>query len=615
MPLLTVDGVEKRYGADLVLNHVSFQIERGEHVALVGPNGSGKSTLLRILAGLVESDGGRVVLAGNAIVAYASQHARFESGHTLWDAMLEVFSDSIKAQCRMRELEGEMGDGRESGEISDEYRRLSSVVEHAGYDYESRIERVLTGLELERTQWNSPVAHLSGGQKTRANLARVLLREADLLLLDEPTNHLDIEAMEWLESYLKGQKRAFIVVAHDRYFLENVTGRTLELEAGTLEDYPVPYFDFLRLKEERRQRAQRVYEEQQQQIASTEEFVRRFRAGQRAKEARGRQKRLERVERVARPEAERTIKLRVDRARHKGDIALRLGRLSVGYSETTVLELPEEMVVPQGARVAIVGPNGSGKTTLARTIMGELPPRRGEAEWASRVKPAYYAQSSAGVFQPDATVLSAFLGRFPVGEEVARTYLGRFLFENEDVHRHVKDLSGGERSRLSLACLLYSHPNALVLDEPTNHLDIPGREALGDALQDFGGTLLLISHDRYLIDQLATEVWSVGQGQIEVYDGNWSDFVAGRNRRRLVYADPRNLPEDGRQVPPAAPGMSSIRAEIDDIHAKVDPLLSRIEAMSRVASGEQLDALIAEYGDLQSRLRDLTFELIASRTS
>src|SRR5579872_3293446 len=340
MPLLTVSNLTKLYGPDTILEGISFKLERGEHVALVGANGSGKSTLLRIIAGLEPLDGGQVTLARNAIVTYVSQHAEFESDHTLWEAMLEAFAPALEAQERMREIERDLGTDRETDDVRREYRRLSAVAEHGGFDYESRIERVLTGLELDPALWQRSVNQLSVGQRTRANLARALLDESDLLLLDEPTNHLDIAAIDWLEKYLGSQRRAYIVVAHDRYFLDSVSKRTLELLNHRVEDYPASYARYVRLREERRARAALEYERQREQIAATEEFVRRFGAGQRSKEAKGRQKRLDRVERLERPAEERQLRLRVDKARRKGDAVLRLTRLAAGYERKVVVQGP-----------------------------------------------------------------------------------------------------------------------------------------------------------------------------------------------------------------------------------------------------------------------------------
>jgi ATP-binding cassette subfamily F protein 3 len=627
MPLLSATDITKLYGADRVLTGASLQLERGEHVALVGSNGSGKSTLLRILAGLDSLDGGRVSLSRNAIVTYVSQHAEFESASTLWDAMLENFTHARVAQVRMREIEQFLGTESENEALKHEYLRLSEISEHAGYDYESRIERVLSGLELERPEWKKPVSHLSGGQRTRANLARALLRESDLLLLDEPTNHLDISAIEWLEKYLASQRNAYVVVAHDRYFLESVSDRTLELERGQISDYPAAYMGFLKLREERRERSALEYERQQAHIAATEDFVRRFGAGQRAREAKGRQKRLDRVERLERPIEERGLKLRIDVSRRRGDAVLRLTRLVAGYDSHAIVQAPDDLVVPHGARVAIVGPNGSGKTTLARTIMGELTPVRGDVVWAPGSTPAYYAQSTTTVFTPGQTVLAAFEDRFTVGDETARSYLGRFLFEGDEVMKLVGDLSGGEQSRLALATLLYAHPNVMLLDEPTNHLDIEAREALESALAGFGGSLILISHDRFLIDRLATEIWAVEDGRLAIYDGGWSDYGAGAHKRRVDYTTRTDAPiaplaqsqsrEDRKPGTPVQLDRRQpavISAEMGYLQASLGAALERGQAISATAPVDHIECQLDVFEESKASFVRLTEELIASQT-
>lgn len=617
MPLLTVAGLGKLYGSDRILYDVSFTLERGEHVALVGANGSGKSTLLRIVAGLEQKDEGRVSLARNALVSYVSQHAEFQGGQTLWEAMLDTFGQARSAEARMRAIESRLGQEDGAPELPDEYRRLSVIAEHAGFDYESRIERVLVGLELEKDQWSQRMAHLSGGQRTRANLARALLKESDILLLDEPTNHLDIAALEWLETYLKTQHTAYIVVAHDRYFLDAVSCRTLELSFQRIEQYAASYTGYLKLREERRTRAARAYQRQQEHIAATEEFVRRFGAGQRSQEAKGRQKRLDRVERLDRPREERRLRVKLDKAGRRGDAVLRLHRLAAGFEGNTLVQGPDELTVAHGARVAIVGPNGAGKTTLARTLMRALPPVAGSFSWAPDVEVAYYEQSVSAVFEAGQTVLNAFQARLPVGEESARSFLGRFLFSGDEVDKAVEDLSGGEQSRLALAVLLYSHPKVMLLDEPTNHLDIPAREALEDSLATFGGSLIFISHDRFLIDRLATEIWSLNNGRLEVYDGTWSDFSAGRHRRRLEYSEPARLqPMSGTPATAevARPGRHStaVVAAMHESEVALAPVLKKGTAIAATASIEEMRSVLDEFEVRERELRRLVDELIGA---
>jgi ATP-binding cassette subfamily F protein 3 len=528
MSLLSVADVSKHFGAELVLDTVSFPLERAQHAALVGSNGAGKSTLLRIVAGLEESDSGAVSQTRGTRIAYLPQEPEFDPAQTVYEAMLEDFSEVIAAQERLRALEAGMAGGHTPGQIG-EYGRLQALVEHTGYDYRERIERVLSGLGLGQDVWYTPAGNLSGGQRTRANLARTLLADADLLLLDEPTNHLDIPALEWLETYLRDLKVAFLMVAHDRYLLDRVTQQTFELSHHRLTVYAAPYSRFLELKGERTQRQRLEYDAQQREIARTEEFVRRYGAGQRSKEARGRQKRLDRLARIEQPRGEGTLQLRLGRPARTGDIVLEERALVAGYDQQPLVRMPEHVVVRRGSKIAIIGPNGSGKTTLLSTLTGNLAPVSGELRWGANVSVAYYAQSQAGL-RDSRSVLEEIRSVRSMEEEQARTFLGRFLFSQDDSLKKIGVLSGGERSRVALAKLVLAEPNVLVLDEPTNHLDIGSREALRNVLGEFGGTVLFVSHDRYFIDALVDELWVVGDGRVLRYSGNYSDLAAGRLR-------------------------------------------------------------------------------------
>lgn len=529
MPLLSLNTVSKNYGPDPVLRDVSLSLERGDHVALVGVNGAGKSTVLRILAGLEHPDAGSVSISRGLHVSYLPQEPEFNDEHTLYEAMLEAFSETISAQERLGVLDAEMAGGHASAAQIDEYGHLQTQVEHAGYDYRDRIERVLEGLDLGADHWSTPVDNLSGGQRTRANLALTLLRDADVLLLDEPTNHLDIPAVEWLEGYLRELRRAFLIVAHDRYLLDRVTRKTVELSFGRLSSFDAPYGRYLELKAERDMRQQIDYEAQQKHIAKTEDFVRRYGAGQRSKEARGRQKRLDRLERVDRPQEERAVHLRLPQPERSGDLVLQLENLVAGYPERPIVRLPREITVRRSERVAIIGPNGSGKTTLVRTLVSSLEPLEGSIRWGSRTNTGYYSQT-LGQLDEGKTVLEEVQQVRPMSEEEGRGYLGRFLFTGDDVYKTVAVLSGGERSRVALARLILEAPNVLVLDEPTNHLDITSRDALQRVLSEFTGTLLFVSHDRYLIDALAQQLWVVGHGVLARYAGTYTDYASGKTR-------------------------------------------------------------------------------------
>jgi ATP-binding cassette subfamily F protein 3 len=621
--VLTVNDLAKSFGPDEIFRSVSFQVADREHVALVGVNGAGKSTLLRIIAGIDTASEGEIAIARGARVAVLAQEPRFESNRTVRQEAQLAFEEALSALARMQELENAMQSA--NGEILDqlfqEYERLSLHFEVAGgFDVEHRTEEVLMGLGFSSEQMNEPVRTLSGGQKTRIALAKALLADPDLLLLDEPTNHLDLGMLDWLEGFLGSWRGAFLVVSHDRYFLDRVTSRTLDLSFGQLEDYPAPYGRYLLLRAERRSRQLQEYEEQQELIARTEEYIRRYKAGQRSREARGRQTRLDRLERLDRPQEHAALTLRVQPTIRSGREVVTASPLRVGYSgsggERTLLGTPE-LRVERGNRVAIIGQNGSGKSTLLRTIVGELPPLSGRVGFGTNVKIGYYAQGHEGL-PVDGSPLSILIASQPMSEEAARTYLARFLFRGDDVHRPVSALSGGERSRLALACLLVEGANLLILDEPTNHLDIQSRETLEEMLTAYDGTVVFVSHDRFFIDRVATRVWDIAGGQLTAYLGNFSD--AARQKARLSApepAAPRLAPAPVAKIPaersPARRSgqvsesrlqkqLASAERDISRLEARLNDLSDAIAIAGVDGHRERLENLGVEYADAEREL-------------
>lgn len=533
--ILTVTGLAKSFGPDQIFSDLSFQIADREHVALVGVNGAGKSTLLHIIGGVESPSAGEVAVARGARVTFLPQEARFDSQRTVREEARDAFAVALAAGERMRELEQLMqsASGEELDQLFAEYERLSLHFEASGgYDVEHRTDEILSGLGFDLEQLDQPVHTLSGGQKTRVALAKALLADPDLLLLDEPTNHLDLGMLEWLEGFLASWGGACLIVSHDRYFLDRVTSRTLDLSFGRLEDYPAPYARYLDLREERMARRRLEYQEQQELIARTEEFIRRFRAGQRSREARGRQTRLDRLERIERPQEHVPLKLRSAPVLRSGRIVVETTPLSIGYErpgENRVLVTTPELRVERGDRVAIIGENGSGKSTFLRAIVGEQPPLSGRISFGTNVKVGYYAQAHEGL-PKDGTPLAILLSFQNFGEEAARNYLGRFLFSGDDVLRPISALSGGERSRLALACLLVEGANLLILDEPTNHLDIQSRETLEEMLSSYDGTVIFVSHDRFFIDRIATRVWNIADGKLAQHLGNYSEMLRQSSR-------------------------------------------------------------------------------------
>ncbi len=536
--ILSVNNLVQRFDAELIFTNVSFQLTERERVGLVGANGSGKSSLLKIVAGLDVQAAGRVDILTGLRTAYQAQEPRFESQRSVFEEALEAFNEVRAIGQRMSEIEQRMAEVSDGtlDELFDEYSRLSTEFEaRHGYDMEFRTAQVLSGLAFPEEMFDTPVNHLSGGQKTRVSLAKTLLSEPDLLLLDEPTNHLDLSALEWLEGFLGEWNRAYTVISHDRYFLDRVTNRTLEMAFGSLEDYPGGYRRYLELRAERRERRQKEFEEQQAFIQRTEEFIRKYKAGQRSREAKGRETRLARLERIEAPQDQARLNLNMRANQRSGQIVLTTDKMTIGYpgeggQEPVVLATTPELIIERGDRVAIVGPNGSGKTTALRTLIGEIPSLKGEMFYGTNVKPAYYAQGHERLDRSK-TALETILYDQPLGEEQARNLLGRFLFSNDDVYKRVSQLSGGERSRLALARLTLENANLLILDEPTNHLDILARETLEEVLGGYDGTLLFVSHDRFFIDSIANKVWAVVDGQVVPYLGNYTDMLRERERK------------------------------------------------------------------------------------
>ncbi|MBC8249053.1 MAG: ATP-binding cassette domain-containing protein [Anaerolineales bacterium] len=610
MSIVTVHELAKSYGAQDVFWDVSLQIARGDKIALVGPNGTGKTTLLRIMAGLDTPTAGRVYRARNLRIGYLPQGAELSSQRTLYEEMLTVFTNLQAQQAELRRLEQQMADPTQREGAMKRYGEALQAFELAGgYRYESEIKMVLAGLGFPEEEQHQPLSILSGGQKTRALLAKLLLSEPDLLLLDEPTNHLDLAATQWLEEHLANWKGSLVVVAHDRYFLDKVAGRVWELAFGRLEDYPGNYSHYSTLRAERMERRLAEYEAQQKHIEKTEDFIRRYKAGQRTKEAQGRQKRLDRLPRLERPREAKKISLSIKTDLRGGDLVLVTEHLAIGYQPGASLFTCPDLCLRRGERAALLGPNGSGKTTFLKTVIGQVSPLAGLVQIGQNVKFGYLAQAHEGL-DKEKTILDEILEVRYLPLEKARGFLGRFLFSGDDVFKLIGDLSGGERSRVALAKLTLEGANFLLLDEPTNHLDIASQEILEEVLADFNGTILLVSHDRYLINALATQVWAIEDGELRVYDGNFSDYEEQRGRKQ----EARGKEQEARGRKQEARGKKQEagsrrqgarkkgqRARAEDLEEDIATLEARLAAL-----GEELVAASAAQ-DVES-LRELGLE-------
>jgi ATP-binding cassette, subfamily F, member 3 len=615
MPILSVIQVGKSFGAERIFDGVSFQIDEHDRIGLVGPNGAGKSTLLNLLAGREEPDEGHIAMARNLRIGYLTQTTDFQPHNTLREEMLTVFAEVRNWEQELNELAIELeaatatADSALHDQLLQRYDDLQTRFEHAGgYTYENRVAQVLDGLGFTREQQEAPVMNLSGGQQTRAALGKLLLQEPDLLLLDEPTNHLDLAALEWLETYLANWKNAMVVVAHDRYFLDKIVSRTIEMAFGRIEEYPGNYTKYIHLREERMERRLREYEAQQVHIARTEEFIRRYKAGQRSREARGRQKLLNRLERVERPQDFPEMRFEFNPIIDSGQIVLSTQKLSVGYTEEpnvpgqstepTVLVRVADLELLRGDRAGLVGPNGSGKTTLLRTIIGELPPIGGHVYPGHNVRIGYYSQTHSRL-DTQRTILDEIRQVSALSEEGARTFLGRFLFTGDDVFKPIAALSGGERSRVALALLTLQGSNFLVLDEPTNHLDLQSRQFLEEVLGEFEGTLLFVSHDRYFIDSLATKLWVIDDGVLIPYMGNYTDY---RTRKRPIVLDvPARTSDNGK--PTLSPATKRIERSPGASEARVISKKSAKPKVPRAPKARTIEDVEREIEKAEARMK------------
>jgi len=583
MPILSAENLAKSYGAQDVFWDVSLQVARGDKIALIGPNGHGKTTLLRILAGLEHPTGGTVERARNLSVGYLPQVADLDSAHSLYGEARTAFEPLLAMQAQLRRLEREMADPDQREAVLRRYGELQERFELAGgYEYPHEIERVLTGVGFKPEEFSLPVSLLSGGQKTRALLAKLLLQRHDVLLLDEPTNHLDIAAIEWLEAYLRDWDGTFIVVAHDRYFLDEVVGRVWELSFGRLEAYRGNYTQYVEQRAERYERRMEAFEAQQLEIARTEDFIRRYKAGQRSKQARGRERRLERLERLEKPKEARAMKLSMQTQQRSGDLVLVSDGMEVGYAArdglpSVSLFRCSPMTLERGEKVALIGPNGSGKTSLLRTLLGEIPPLSGAFHLGASLRVGYVPQGYSDL-NLDNTVLDELLSvkNIPIGK--ARDILGRFLFSGDDVLKRVEALSGGERARVELAKLTLLGANFLLLDEPTSHLDMLSREVLEEVLLDFNGTLVIVSHDRYFINALASQIWVVDGGQLTVYPWGYKGFLEAREKARADHQVDEEAQERRKPTsrPPTGRLPKGIKQEAERIEAEIAALESRL---------------------------------------
>ena len=537
MIVLSAQNVAKAFGVNVVLKDVSLTLQQGDRMGLVGVNGCGKSTLMRILAGLETADSGDISMVRGTRIGYLAQQNMVTSGLSVWDELQKVYEPVFEMEQRLRELEEEMSRAHEEparfARLSSDYDKLLRRFEESdGYSWKSMVSGVLNGLGFKPSQYDQTVDSLSGGEQTRLCLARLLLQKPDLLLLDEPTNHLDMETLTWLENYLTAYKGSVLVISHDRYFLDHVCTCMVEILMGSSEQYSGNYTRYIAQRQERFETRMRAYELQQKEIERQQAIIARYRMYNREKSIRAaesREKALERMEKLDKPIDERAIRFRFEARRRTGEDVLMLKDVSKSFGEKHLFA-HLDLHVRMGDRIALIGPNGVGKSTLIKLITGDEACDTGTIRYGSNVDIGYYDQHQSAL-HPEKTVLDEVWDRFPRMEQSdVRGALGMFLFTGDDVFQPIKTLSGGEKGRVALTALMLRKDNLLLLDEPTNHLDMDSREVLEDALSDFGGTIITVSHDRYFINRIANRILEMRPEGVVEYMGNYDDYVEKKNQ-------------------------------------------------------------------------------------
>ena len=556
MAVIGASQLGLHYAEMEIFGDITLQVNEKARIGIVGPNGSGKTSLLRVLLGEQDYDSGTIFRPEQLRIGYVPQTAMQSGSGTLREQIIETFRHLIDLEEQMAEsaleIQQTQGSGRKRAE-----RRYSSLVDRyeseGGYDYHNAIERVVAGVGLSEEILDTLTIDASGGERTRAALATAFLGDPDILVLDEPTYYLDFNGLEWLEGFLSTFRNAFIVVSHDRYFLDRVVTEIWEIDRARMKTFPGNYSKYKILKAEENERLSKEYRKQQEHIRREEYFIARYHAGQRSKEARGRAKRLDKINMIDAPAVEETVAIRSSEATRTGEIVLRTTDLEVGFIDSeggkvTLFEVPDTEI-HRGTTTAIIGNNGIGKTTLLKTLLSDIPALEGKSSLGHNVKTGYFRQGSDEI-PPNLTVMEALLQikNLPIGE--ARGFLARFLFRGEEIFEKVSSLSGGERGRLALARLLILEPNVLVLDEPTTHLDIPSREALEEMLTGFKGTILFVTHDRHLISLLANNLWIIHDGKVDTFDGTYEEWQ-GQNSQKISTHPPSEskLPDQKIQIP------------------------------------------------------------------
>ncbi|MGX7030642.1 ABC-F family ATP-binding cassette domain-containing protein [Vagococcus zengguangii] len=602
MILLQANNVARYFGADVLFEHIQLTVQDTSKIALVGRNGAGKSTLLKIIAGIDQTDAGQVTKAKGLSIGYLAQNTGFTSEKTIWDAMLETFAKLIALEERIRSLEVAMGEPNLSSDDSQRLMKEYDSLQHQfqeqnGYTYQAEIKAILNGFRFDESYYDRPVNSLSGGQKTRLALAKLLLEQPNLLILDEPTNHLDIDTLSWLENYLQNYRGALLIVSHDRYFLDKVVNEVYEISRRKMTHYKGNYTKYLDLKAAQLEQDWKAFEKQQDEINKLEDFVARNLArASTTKRAQSRRKQLEKMERLDKPMGdEKSARIQFNVEKSSGNVVLQLEQAAIGYDQE-ILSEPINLDVRKQEAIALVGPNGIGKSTLLKSLIGKHTLIKGQPHFGTNVAIGYYDQEQSDL-RSNKTVLHELWDEHPTTpEKDIRSILGSFLFSGDDVTKAVPSLSGGEKARLALAKLSMDQQNFLILDEPTNHLDIDSKEVLEDALIEFEGTLLFVSHDRYFINRIATKVIELGENGTTEYLGDYDYYVAKKAELAEIERLKAEQQQQATNSTVSAPTSQNafyqskeVQRETRKLQRKIDEIEARLEAIEVEVEQRHLD--------------------------
>ena len=627
MVIVELKSIEKSFGIEEVITDFDLSLQNGERIGLIGRNGTGKTTIFKILAGLEEPDSGEIIINNDIEIGLLSQQPDLSQRNTIFEECLEVFAKEIKLQQKLSELEEKIANsGSETDRLLREYSKLQERFEQsAGYSYESKIKQVAIGLGFEHEELNKTIKMLSGGEKTRVGLIKLLLEEPDLLLLDEPTNHLDIESVEWLEEYLNNYPGSVIIISHDRYFLDKTITRIVEIEFGENEDYPGNYSFYLEEKERRYEIRLKKYQEQQKKIKKIKEQIEQYRvfgnagAGDNPKfhrQAKSLEKKLEKMERIPKPRKKENISLNLQPSTRSGDEVLKIKDIEFSFPGEKLLD-GVDLELFRSEKTALIGPNGSGKTTLLKMILSDLEPDSGDIKIGHGVEIGYYAQQNP-VFNSEDTLLHALQMKTGLKTSEARDLLAKFLFKGEDVYKKVGALSGGEISRLRLLQLMHGKANFLILDEPTNHLDLDSREILEASLNDYAGTVLVVSHDRYFLNKVVDKIYEIKNKEMIKFIGDYDYYLRKREdlySNQEIKSDDTEDKEIGRDEKFYYEQKARQRAKrkrdrkVNQLENKIEELENKKEEIESQMIAASYNSDIEKLNQLEQKKKELDSEL------